>query len=318
MPFAHAPVLLNEAIEGLLTTAGIYIDGTLGGGGHSAELLRALEAKGWIERSLVIGIDQDQAALDAAAARLLPRYAKACRIVEGNFAEMTDALRRVAGEAAKAQGILLDLGVSSAQLDEAERGFSFQKSAPLDMRMSQRAALTAKDVVNGYDEAALARVLRDYGEEKRARQIARRIAEVRKVKPIETTGDLAELVRKCYLPHQTKEQIKSLARTFQAIRIEVNQELEALKAALAQAESLLASGGRLAVIAYHSLEDRLVKTFLQQKSQDDWGAKGLPLKEPLRKATMRLITKKPITPSENEVERNSRARSAKLRIAEKL
>ncbi|MFN3385237.1 MAG: 16S rRNA (cytosine(1402)-N(4))-methyltransferase RsmH [Candidatus Thermochlorobacter sp.] len=318
MEFAHTPVLLSEAIDGLVTAAGIYIDGTLGGGGHSAELLRTLEAKNWLERSLVIGIDQDQLALEAAARRLLPHYAGACHIVEGNFAEMKDVLQRIVGEEAKVQGILLDLGVSSAQLDEAGRGFSFQKSALLDMRMSQRATLTAKDVVNSYDEATLAQVLHNYGEEKRARQIARRIAEARRTKPIETTGDLAALVRKCYLPHQTKEQIKSLARVFQAIRIEVNQELEALKMALVQAESLLASGGRLVVIAYHSLEDRLVKTFMREKAQDNWGGKGLPLKEPLRKATLRLITKKPITPSEDEIQRNPRARSAKLRIAEKI
>jgi 16S rRNA (cytosine1402-N4)-methyltransferase len=318
MEYVHIPVLLNEAIDGLVTKAGIYIDGTIGGGGHCEKLLQTLQAKNWLERSLVIGIDQDEVALKAAAARLMPRYGEYCRIVEGNFAEMKTLLHRIAGEDAKAQGILLDLGVSSAQLDEASRGFSFQKSAPLDMRMSKRTKLTAKEVVNRYDEQALLKLLRDYGEERRAREIVKRIVQARKLKPIETTDELAELVRKSYLPHQTREQIKSLARVFQAIRIEVNEELEALKAALQQAEDILASGGRLVVIAYHSLEDRIVKVFMHEKSKDDWGEKGLPLTAPLRKATMRLITKKPIVPSESEIEQNTRARSAKLRIAEKL
>ncbi len=217
------------------------------------------------------------------------------------------------------RGILLDLGISSHQIDEGARGFSFQKSAFLDMRMNQAQSLSAYQVVNEYSEAELAQVLWKYGEEKKSRLIARRIAERRALRQIETTAELAEIVKTCVPPH---EQVKSLARVFQAIRIEVNDELGELEKALRQSISLLESGGRIAVISYHSLEDRIVKDFFREQSEDDWGLdkglKGVPLKTPLRSRTMKLITKKPIQPSEKEVESNPRARSAKLRVAEKL
>ncbi len=337
--FFHAPVLLNEVIEYLVTGAGIYVDGTLGGGGHSekisftlAEKEQALAEKeqALLEQaqrenkrslrepqSLVIGIDQDQVALAAATKRLSALNATPFRAIEGNFGNLTQCVKAAlqTDTAPKLKGVLLDLGVSSHQLDEASRGFSFQKAAALDMRMSQRSALTAKDIVNEYDEAKLAKIFFEYGEEKRSRTIAKRLVEARQIKPIETTDKLADVVKRAT---PRVEQTKTLARIFQAIRIEVNQELDALKRCLTEAHDLLESGGRLVVISYHSLEDRIVKDFLRQMSADDWGAKGVPIQVPLRKATMKMLTKKPVEPSDEEIERNSRARSAKLRAAEKI
>lgn len=308
----HKPVLLDETIDLLVTGAGLYIDGTLGGGGHSEAMLKRLAENGWLETSRVIGIDRDDDALRAATERLkgYPNF----RAEKARFSELS----RFAKEN-EAKGVLLDLGVSSHQLDEGERGFSFQKSARLDMRMNQADALSAMDVVNDYPEEKLADVLWKYGEEKRSRLIAKRIAERRRTRPIETTGELADVVKAC-VPRA--EQIKSLARVFQAIRIEVNDELGELERALPEALKALRSGGRIAVISYHSLEDRIAKDFFRAQSQDDWGydkgLKGMPLEAPLRKRTMKLVAKKPIQPSEDEINRNPRARSAKLRVAEKL
>ncbi|MFQ3597453.1 MAG: 16S rRNA (cytosine(1402)-N(4))-methyltransferase RsmH [Chloroherpetonaceae bacterium] len=308
----HKPVLLDETIEYLVTGAGTYIDGTLGGGGHSEKILETLEKKNWLERSLVIGIDRDSDAIEAASERL-KRY-KNFRAVKSRFSELAEQAKE-----REVKGILLDLGISSHQIDEGARGFSFQKSATLDMRMNQAQSLSAYQVVNEYSEAELAQVLWKYGEEKKSRLIAKRIAERRASKPIVTTEELAEIVKTC-VPRQ--EQVKSLARVFQAIRIEVNDELGELEKALRQSIPLLESGGRIAVISYHSLEDRIVKDFFREQSEDDWGLdkglKGVPLKTPLRSRTIKLLTKKPIQPSEKEIEENSRARSAKLRVAEKL
>ncbi|MDW8465139.1 MAG: 16S rRNA (cytosine(1402)-N(4))-methyltransferase RsmH [Chloroherpetonaceae bacterium] len=315
--FQHLPVLLRESVAGLVTQAGIYIDGTLGGGGHSEGLLEALQANGWLERSLVIGIDRDREALAAASARLLPKFSGHFRAVEHNFAELDTVFYDLVGPSQAAQGVLLDLGVSSHQLNTAERGFSFQKSGPLNMRMSATQVLTAKAVVNHYSEAELLRVLRKYGEEPAARKIVRQIVAARRTAPIETTDALAALVRAA-VPASPLAQTKTLARVFQALRIEVNQELQALEQALGAAHKILAPKGRLAVIAYHSLEDRLVKQFMRTHSRDDWGEKGMPLTAPIRAATLRLITKKPIVPTAAEIAANTRARSAKLRIAEKL
>ncbi len=308
----HTPVLLNETIEHLVTGEGIYLDGTLGGGGHCEKILEMLEKRDWLKHSLVIGIDRDDDAIQAASERL-KRY-RNFRAVKAKFSQMADF-----AEKSTVRGILLDLGVSSHQIDEAARGFSFQKSAPLDMRMNQADALSAYQVVNEYSEAKLAEVLWKYGEEKKSRLIAKRIAKQRALAPIRTTEELASIVKGCTPAY---EQVKTLARVFQAIRIEVNDELGELKKALTQALLLLQSGGRIAVISYHSLEDRIVKEFFREQSEDDWGFgkgfKSVPLKEPLRRRAMKLITKKPIQPSAKEMEENSRARSAKLRVAEKL
>jgi 16S rRNA (cytosine1402-N4)-methyltransferase len=308
----HTPVLLNETIEHLVTGKGTYIDGTLGGGGHSEKILETLEKKNWLEGSLVIGIDRDDDAIQAASERL-KRY-KNFRAVKSLFSQLAEHAKENT-----VKGILLDLGISSHQIDEGARGFSFQKSAPLDMRMNQAESFSAYQVVNEYSEAKLADVLWKYGEEKKSRLIAKRIAERRASTPIQTTDELASIVKMCVSPN---EQVKSLARVFQAIRIEVNNELGEIEKALEESLKVLQSGGRIAVISYHSLEDRIVKEFFRKQSQDDWGfdkgLKGVPLKEPLRRRTMKLITKKPIQPSEKEIEENSRARSAKLRVAEKL
>ncbi|MCS6987942.1 MAG: 16S rRNA (cytosine(1402)-N(4))-methyltransferase RsmH [Chloroherpetonaceae bacterium] len=308
----HAPALLNETTEALVRSAGLYIDGTLGDGGHSEAILKRLAQNGWLDASFVIGIDRDDEALRAASERL--KGYKNFRAEKANFSE----LARYAKEN-EACGVLLDLGVSSRQIDEGERGFSFQKSARLDMRMNQAQSLSAWEVVNQSSEEKLAEILWKYGEEKKSRRIAKRIAERRRLKPIETTSELADIVKACA---PKGEQIKTLARVFQAIRIEVNDELGELERALPEALKTLRSGGRIAVISYHSLEDRIAKDFFREQSQDDWGyekgLKGLPLKEPLRKATMKLVTKKPIEPSEKEINENPRARSAKLRVAEKL
>lgn len=308
----HKPVLLDETIEHLITGEGTYIDGTLGGGGHSEKILEALEKKHWLERSFVIGIDRDDDAIQAASERL-KRY-KNFRAVKSRFSELAEHAKEK-----EVRGILLDLGISSHQIDEATRGFSFQKSAALDMRMNQAQRLSAYQVVNEYSELELAEVLWKYGEEKKSRFIAKRIAERRDSKRIETTEELAGVVKTCVPPN---EQVKTLARVFQAIRIEVNDELGELEKALRQAIPMLQSGGRIAVISYHSLEDRIVKDFFREQSEDDWGLdkglKGVPLKTPLRSRTIKLVNKKPIQPSENEIKENSRARSAKLRVAEKL
>lgn len=308
----HQPVLLDETIAYLVTGKGTYIDGTLGGGGHSEKILETLEKKNWLEGSLVIGIDRDSDAIEVASQRL-KKY-KNFRAVKARFSELAEHAKEN-----EVTGILLDLGISSHQIDEGARGFSFQKSATLDMRMNQSQTFSAYQVVNDYSETKLAEVLWKYGEEKKSRLIAKRIAERRATKPIETTEELASIVKTC-VPHS--EQVKALARVFQAIRIEVNDELGELKKALEHSVKLLKAGGRIAVISYHSLEDRVVKDFFREQSEDDWGfgkgLKGVPLKVPLRSRTIRLLTKKPIQPSEKEIEENSRARSAKLRVAEKL
>lgn len=307
----HKPVLLDETIEYLVTREGVYIDGTLGGGGHSEKILETLEKKNWLERSSLIGIDRDDDAIQVSIERL-KRY-KNFRAVKSRFSEMAQYAKEK-----EVKGILLDLGISSHQIDEGLRGFSFQKSALLDMRMNQSQSLSAYQVVNEYSEAELAQILWKYGEEKKSRLLAKRIVMQRASRRIETTEELAGIVKTCVPPN---EQVKMLARVFQAIRIEVNDELGELEKALRQAISLLQSGGRIAVISYHSLEDRIVKNFFREQSKDDWGLdkglKGVPLKVPLRSRTLELLTKKPIQPSEKEIEENSRARSAKLRVAEK-
>ncbi len=299
----HAPVLSQEITDALVTDRrGLYVDATLGGGGHAAALLDALAPEG-----RVLGIDQDADALDAAERRLADAIeAGRFRTVRGNFSELTQLLEEAG--ALPVDGVLLDLGVSSHQIDAGARGFSFQADGPLDMRMDQRQRRTAAEVVNDWDEADLRQALYDYGEERRARAIARAIA---KARPLETTGTLADVVRSAV---PTRDEVKTLARVFQALRIAVNEELEALEAALRAGVEVLRAGGRMAVISYHSLEDRRVKRFFKYGNFDN---------KPVRDLYGNLLTpwkrvvKGPVRASEAEVEANPRARSARLRIAER-
>jgi 16S rRNA (cytosine1402-N4)-methyltransferase len=298
--FRHVPVLLAEVIAGLAPRpGGRYIDGTLGGGGHAAAILEASAPDGRL-----LGIDADPAALAAAGARLAPFGARAT-LVHGNFRDLV-GLAQVA-ETVPVDGILLDLGISSYQLDTPERGFSFQADAPLDMRMDPTADETAADLVNTVPEGALADLIYRYGEERGSRRIARLIAEARRKRPITTTGQLAAIVERALGGRRGK--VHPATRTFQGLRIAVNRELESLEAVLPQAVELLRPGGRLAVIAFHSLEDRIVKQFFRRES----GYGGAEVS-----ARLRIVTKKPIEAGEEEARANPRARSAKLRIAERI
>ncbi|TCD48186.1 16S rRNA (cytosine(1402)-N(4))-methyltransferase RsmH [Chlorobium sp. N1] len=314
----HDPVLLRECIESLVLGPGLYVDGTLGGGGHSLAILRKLEAEGWLERSLLVGIDQDDEALATARRRLEP-FGRSALGVKGNF---RDILSLVSGEARRlgmepaAKGILLDLGVSSRQIDSAGRGFSYMQDGPLDMRMDASAPLSAEDLLRDLDERELASIMFRYGEEPRSRAIARAVVAAReKQGPLQTTKELAEVVRS--VVHGRQHLIRSLSRVFQALRIAVNGELDVLRQVLEDGVALLAPGGRMAVISYHSLEDRMVKQFFAKQSECDWGPKGVGLREPLSRGELSLVTRKAVTASEEEVRQNPRARSAKLRVAEK-
>lgn len=297
--FRHVPVLLNEVIAGLAPRpGGRYIDATLGGAGHAFAMLAASVPDGRL-----LGIDADPAALAAAEARLLPYSARAS-LVHGNFREL--ARLAAAHGFASADGILLDLGVSSYQLDTPARGFSFAADAPLDMRLDPTQGPTAAELLNDTPEEALADLIYRYGDERGSRRIARQIGEARRKRPIASTGELAELVARALGGRHGK--IHPATRTFQALRIAVNHELESLEAALPQAIELLAPGGRLAIISFHSLEDRIVKLFFRAES----GYAGSPHNR------LAIVTKKPIVAGADEAQRNPRSRSAKLRIAERL
>lgn len=314
MEFSHEPVLLNESIEGLnIRPDGIYVDCTIGGAGHSAEILKRLG-----ENGLLIGIDQDREALSAAKAKLETVNSK------GNFVlihENFENIRKILeGQKIKsADGILADLGVSSYQLDADERGFRYQGDAPLDMRMNRNNAFTAKELVNTWSKDEIAGILRDYGEEKWASRIAEFICKAREKHVIETTSQLVDII-KAAVPASArrKEGQHPAKRTFQAIRIAVNKELEVLGKALPEMLKSLNRGGRLCIITFHSLEDRIVKQFFRNRSglckcpPDFPKCVCNPVKE------LKILTLKPITPSDEELNRNHRARSAKLRIAEKL
>ncbi|HWQ13994.1 MAG TPA: 16S rRNA (cytosine(1402)-N(4))-methyltransferase RsmH [Roseiflexaceae bacterium] len=292
--FQHVPVLLAEVLAGLASKpGGRYIEGTLGGGGHAAALLEASAPDGRL-----LGLDVDPAALAAAAARLAP-FGERFTAARGNFRDI-GALARAHGFAA-VDGVLLDLGVSSHQLDTPERGFSFQADAPLDMRLDPQGAVTAADLVNELPEGELADVIYRYGEERASRRIARLIVEARRRGRIATTGELADIVTRALGGRRGK--IHPATRTFQALRIATNRELESLELALPQAVELLAHGGRLAVIAFHSLEDRIVKQFLRAEAEA---------------GRMRIITKKPLEAGADEARANPRSRSAKLRVAERI
>lgn len=308
--FSHKSVLFDECMEGLcIRPEGIYIDGTAGGGGHSAGIAARLTT------GRLVAVDQDEAAIRAATARLAP-FGERATVVRSNFCRLADVCAEL--DISEIDGVLLDLGVSSYQLDTPERGFSYMADAPLDMRMDGRGELTAFDVVNTYSEADLRRILFAYGEERFAGRIAARILAEREKHPIRTTGELVELI-KVAIPASAREGGHHPAkRSFQAIRIEVNGELEVIRPALEVAERLLRPGGRMAVITFHSLEDRIVKETFAEMSRGCVCPRELPVCVCGRTPRVRLVSRKPILPSAEEIQENPRARSAKLRVAEKL
>ncbi len=310
MEFQHKSVLLQECIENLnIRPDGIYVDGTLGGGGHSYEICRHLSEEGKL-----IGIDQDAAAI-AAAGNRLKAFEKQVTIVRSNYCDMKDRLTELG--ITSVDGVILDLGVSSYQLDDAGRGFTYREDAPLDMRMDQRQPLTAKDVVNGYPEMELYRVIRDYGEDRFAKNIARLIVRARENHAIETTGELIEII-KAAIPARVRETGGHPAkRTFQAIRIEVNRELEVLEHSLDTMIDLLNDGGRICVITFHSLEDRIVKDVFRRNENPCTCPKTFPVCVCGKRPKGSVITRKPIVPSEGEQEDNPRSKSAKLRVFER-
>ena len=311
MEFAHIPVMLNECLEGLNIKAdGTYVDGTVGGAGHSIEIVKRLS-----ENGRLICVDKDEDALKAAGERLAP-YKDRVTFIHDDYKNLVNELDSIG--VGKVDGILLDLGVSSYQLDNAERGFSYMKDAPLDMRMDRSQRISAHEVVNDYTESELARILFDYGEEKLARQIARNIVRARSEKPIETTLELAKIVEDTY-PAKTRWKFGHPAkRTFQAIRIEVNDELSSLGEAVTAMARRLEKGGRMAVITFHSLEDRIVKSAFKELSLACTCPPDFPVCVCGKVQEVELVNKKPITASEEELENNSRSQSAKLRVIEKL
>ena len=310
MEFSHRPVLLAECIENLaIRPDGIYVDGTLGRAGHSRAIADRLTS------GRLICIDRDQAALDAAAQRLAP-WMERVTLVHGNFADLDRLLDELGLDAV--DGMLFDLGVSSPQLDDASRGFSYMADAPLDMRMDQSQGLTAWQVVNQWPQEELRRILYQYGEERYAPAIAAAIVRARQQAPIETTLELAELIRSAMPAHALREKQHPAKRSFQAIRIAVNDELTAVDRMLQAAVPRLAPGGRLCVIAFHSLEDRLVKNALAVAAKGCTCPPDFPVCVCGKRPQVKLITRKPITAGPEELEENPRARSAKLRVAEKL
>ena len=307
--FAHVSVLLREAVDALaVKPEGVYVDGTLGRAGHSREIAKQLTT------GRLIAIDRDAAALEAAPGRLGPLMDKVT-LLHGNFADL-DSLLDSAGED-KVDGLLFDLGVSSPHLDDETRGFSYLKDAPLDMRMDTSAPLTARDVVNEWPQEELKRILRDYGEERYAAQIAAKVVKRREERPIETTLELADLIRSAMPAAALREKQHPAKRSFQAIRIAVNDELAAIPEMLEQALERLNPGGRLAVITFHSLEDRPVKAAMQSWAKGCTCPPDFPVCVCGNKPKAKLITRKPILPGEEELNANPRARSAKLRVAEK-
>ena len=308
--FEHIPVLLRETIEGLnIKPCGTYVDGTLGGGGHSYCILEKLNDQGRL-----IGIDQDGAAVAAAGERL-ERFTNVT-IVRNNYCNIRQVLADL--DIKEVDGILLDLGVSSHQLDTPERGFSYMNDAPLDMRMDDRSEMTAADIVNNYSQSELARVLRVYGEEKFAANIAKHITAAREGGPIKTTGELVEII-KASIPQKIRKTMGHPAKqTFQALRIELNRELNVLTDTLDTMIDLLAPGGRIAVITFHSLEDRIVKNIFKNAQDPCICPPNLPVCACGRVSRGRIITRKPIVPSEEEMRSNPRSKSSKLRIFEKI
>jgi 16S rRNA (cytosine1402-N4)-methyltransferase len=304
-PVPHHPALYHEIIHALQpVTSGRYIDGTVGAGGHARGILEASAPDGRL-----IGLDVDPQALALASETLAP-YGNRVTLLEASYGDLLEAMHGVGWQAV--DGICLDLGVSSMQLDQAERGFSFQNEAPLDMRFNPTTGMTAADLVNKTPEAELAELLFRYGEEPKARKIARLIVDAR---PVVTTTQLAGIVMRAY-----RQRLRNhpATRTFQALRIAVNSELSTLENALPHAVEALRSGGRLAIIAFHSLEDRIVKTFIRSQSQEQVNPPYEPIYASERKALVKEVNRKPISPGEAEIQQNPRARSARLRVIEKL
>ncbi|MES0412712.1 16S rRNA (cytosine(1402)-N(4))-methyltransferase RsmH [Anaerostipes caccae] len=310
MDFEHASVLLDETIRELkIKPDGIYVDGTLGGGGHAFHVLNRLSEKG-----RYIGIDQDEDAIRASTKRLAPFQDKVT-IVRDNYVNMPKVLKDLG--ISRVDGILLDLGVSSFQLDEKDRGFTYREDVPLDMRMDQRQTFSARDIVNGYSEQELFHIIRDYGEDKFAKNIAKHIAAEREKAPIETTGQLIEVIK-----HAIPMKVRAVGghpakRTFQAIRIECNRELVVLKTSLDQMIELLNPEGRLCIITFHSLEDRIVKRAFRKNENPCTCPPNFPICTCGNESKGKVITRKPIIPTEEELMRNKRAKSSKLRVFER-
>lgn len=310
MAFVHKSVLLDETVSSLrVRPGGAYVDGTLGGGGHSLEIAKRMAGQGRL-----IGIDRDEAAIEAAGERLRD-MGELVTIVRGNFDRMPSIVQALGIQ--RVNGIILDLGVSSYQLDTADRGFSYMQDAPLDMRMDQREKRTAGDIVNGYSEHELFRIIRDYGEERFAQNIAKHIVAERERKRIETTGELASIIR-ASIPKKVQATGGHPAkRTFQAIRIELNGELTALEDSLDGMIDLLDDGGRIAVITFHSLEDRIVKAAFRRNENPCTCPPDFPVCVCGKKPKGFVVTRKPVIPSEEETAENPRAKSAKLRVFER-
>lgn len=310
MEFKHVSIMLNECIEGLnIKQDGIYIDCTMGGAGHSSAILEKLSSRG-----MLIGIDQDKEALEAASKRL--QKFNNVKYVHNNFYNIDDILKEL--EISQIDGILMDLGVSSYQLDNAERGFSYMQDAPLDMRMNSDSSFSAYEVVNQYSEDELYKIIRDYGEEKFAKRVAKFIVDRREQKSIETTFELVDIIKAAIPAKARREGPHPAKRTFQAIRIEVNKELEILGKTIEDGVNRLKSGGRIAIITFHSLEDRIVKNKFKDLENPCKCPKEFPICICNKQPVVKIMTRKPMEPSEEEININPRSRSAKLRIAEKL
>ncbi len=310
MKFEHVSVLLEETVTQLnIRPDGIYVDGTLGGAGHAYEVCSRLG-----ENGRFIGIDQDEAAIITGRERL-EQFGDRVTIVRNNYCNMPTVLKELGIE--KVNGIVLDLGVSSYQLDTAERGFSYKEDGPLDMRMDKRQPLTAKDIVNGYSEMELYRIIRDYGEDKFAKNIAKHIVRMRQEKELTTTYELNEAIKAAIPMKIRKNTGHPSKKTFQAIRIELNKELEVLNNTLQDMIDLLDDGGRICVITFHSLEDRIVKSIFRKNENPCTCPPSFPVCMCGKKPTGKVITRKPILPSEEEMEINRRSKSAKLRVFEK-
>ena len=309
--FSHRSVLLEECMEGLaIRPDGIYVDGTAGGAGHSAQIASRLG-----EGGLLLALDQDETAVAVATERLSV-FGERAKVIRSNFQQVEEVCRELGIE--RIDGMLMDLGVSSYQLDTAERGFSYQADAPLDMRMDVRNPVTARTVVNDYSEEDIKRILFEYGEERFSARIASNIIRAREQAPIETTGELVEIIKRSIPAHARDGGHHPAKRSFQAIRIEVNAELDVIAPAIKSAVRLLNPGGRIAIITFHSLEDRIVKQAFAELASGCTCPKSFPVCVCGNKPKVKVVTRKPILPSAEELEVNPRSRSAKLRVAEKL
>lgn len=311
MEFHHVSVLLDECIDNLnIKPDGVYVDCTMGGAGHSKEIVKRLSKDG-----LFIGFDQDINAINTAKERL-SEYSDRVKFVHSNFQNLKNELEKIG--VYKVDGVLADLGVSSHQLDEADRGFSYMQDAPLDMRMDIRCSFSAYDVVNTYSEAELSKIIKDYGEDNWAKRIAKFIVEGRKEKNIETTGELVEIIKKAIPKKARIDGPHPAKRTFQAIRIEVNNELGVITEMIDDAASIMNEGGRICIITFHSLEDRIVKNAFRDLATDCICPPYIPICQCDKEALVKVITRKPILPTDKEIEENPRSRSAKLRVAERI